>query len=178
MPSLSSSLARRGSLPGLVFCLLAGGLQAAPLSAGDGQASAPSPDLEREVRTFLDRFVDPRKSPEEQAAFFTEDVEYYEQGTVGKAAIVQDVRRFQRHWPSRIYRVLDVSYIVPDPESDRLFVSYTIEYEVANRSRSLSGRANYGAVISHLGEAPKIEWIRERITRRKPGVALTETKDE
>lgn len=138
--------------------------------------SAPvSADTEKKVRLFLDRFVDAAKTPSDQAALFTEEAEYYEQGAVGKAAIRRDVERYVRHWPYRSYRVAEISYITPDPmANDRVFVVYTIDFEVANRVRSIKGKANYGAVITDLNDAPKVEAIKERIVQRKPGNSASE----
>ncbi|WP_334186851.1 hypothetical protein [Noviherbaspirillum sp.] len=131
-----------------------------------------SPETEKKVRTFLDRFVDADKSPAEQAALFTEEAEYYEQGVVGKNAIRRDVERYVKHWPHRSYQVSEISYINPDPMSkDRVFVAYTIDFEVANRARTIRGKANYGAVINNLSDEPKVEAIKERVTRRKSGAA-------
>jgi hypothetical protein len=127
----------------------------------------------QQVRAFLDRFVDPSKTPEEQAAFFTDRVEYYDHGIVGKKAIRRDVERFVRHWPYRSYRVAEIDYIHPDPESERLFVSYSIDFEVANKSKAIRGRASYGALISGLGDAPKIEPIQERVTKRRANTPNT-----
>lgn len=121
----------------------------------------------KKVRAFLDRFVDPEKTPEEQTAFFADYVEYYNQGIVGKSTILHDVKRFVRYWPHRNYRVAEINYINPDPDSDRLFVSYTIEFEVANKAKIIRGRANYGALISALDASPKIESIKERIVERE-----------
>lgn len=135
------------------------------LTQKDEQAIAP---IEvKKVRAFLDRFVDPDKTPEEQTAFFADQVEYYNRGVVGKSTILHDVKRFVRYWPRRNYHVAEINYINADPGSGRIFVSYTIEFEVANKSRTISGRANYGALINALDDAPKIESIREKVVERK-----------
>lgn len=141
------------------------------LEAEPPEAGAPvSPEMEKKVRAFLDRFVDPDKTPAEQAALFTEEAEYYEQGAVGKNAIRRDVERYVKHWPHRSYQVSEISYINPDPMSkDRVFVAYTIDFEVANRARTIRGKANYGAVINNLNDEPKVEAIKERVIRRKTG---------
>lgn len=128
-----------------------------------------SAETEKKVRLFLDWFVDAAKTPSEQASLFTDDAKYYEQGAVGKSAIRRDVERYVRHWPYRSYQVAEITYITPDPMSrGRVFVAYTIDFEVANRVRSIKGKADYGAVITNLHDAPKVEAIKERILHRKP----------
>ena len=121
----------------------------------------------KKVRAFLDRFVDADKTPEAQTAFFADQVEYYNQGIVDKSTIFRDVQRFVRYWPHREYRVTEINYINSDPDSNRIFVSYTIEFEVANKSRTIHGRANYGALINALDDSPKIESIKEKVVQRK-----------
>jgi hypothetical protein len=123
--------------------------------------------MENKVRAFLDRFVDADKTPAEQVALFADQVDYYEQGIVGKQEILRDVDRYIRHWPQRRYEVAEISYMSADPESDRVFVSYTIEFDVARKARSISGKASYGAVIADLDGEPKVESIKEKVTARR-----------
>lgn len=130
------------------------------------------PEVRQKVRAFLDHFVDPNKTPAEQAALFTDPVEYYEHGTVGTLHIVKDVKRFQKQWPHRKYWVIDVPRVVVDPTSNQVFVDYTIGFEVANNARSLSGTAHYGAVLVDLDDSPKVEWIKENVSYRKAGMAV------
>jgi hypothetical protein len=44
-----------------------------------------------------------------------------------------------------------------------VFVSYVLEYEVANSSKHAHGYAIYGAGITDIHSAPKIGMIMERI---------------
>lgn len=122
-----------------------------------------SPVVVERVASFIKEFIDPAKSPQEQAALFTDNAEYYDQGSVGGKAIVRDAERYARRWPFRDYRLSAIHYIKPDPESDRIFVSYEITYKVANSSKTVKGKAYYGAVIDDLMQAPKIEWIKEQV---------------
>ncbi|TFV95487.1 hypothetical protein E4K72_17755 [Oxalobacteraceae bacterium OM1] len=142
-----------------------------PLPPSQNAKLADAADVETRVRSFLDRFVDPDKSPQEMALLFTDDVEFYDQGRVGREAIVRDVARYARHWPQRRYAVDDVQYIVYDPLTDRAFVAYRINYEVASSARHARGQAEYGAVLTDLEQAPKVAWIKERLTHRGPQAA-------
>lgn len=119
------------------------------------------------VRAFLDHFVDADKTSAEQVALFADQVDYYEHGIVGKREILRDVDRYLRHWPYRRYEVVEISYMSADPESDRVFVSYTIDFDVARNARSISGKASYGAVIADLDSEPKVESIKEKVTARR-----------
>lgn len=145
-----------------------------PTSASrrDGKPLHVDTALEERVREFLERFVDADKTPAEQTAFFTDDVEYYELGAIGKAAIQRDVAHYARRWPYRHYEVVDVPYIALDPLEDKAFVRYTVDYEVGNAARTVRGAAFYGAVITALSTDPKIEWIKENIIGRGKAGAL------
>lgn len=115
------------------------------------------------VSNFLGHFIDPSKTPSQQAELFTKDAEYYEYGRVGRTAIIRDIEHFSRRWPHREYRLGAIHYIRTDPASNKLFVSYEIDYRVASRKRAAAGKAHYGAVLTDLGTSPKIEWIKEEI---------------
>jgi hypothetical protein len=138
-----------------------------PPAMREGPKLAAGAAVEERVRRFLDRFVDPGKTPDEMAALFTEHVEYYEQGTVGRAAIVRDVSRYDRHWSQRQYTVTEVPYIMYDPLTNRAFVDYKVNYEVANDARRVRGQAEYGAVLADIEGQPKVAWIKEKVTRRQ-----------
>lgn len=136
---------------------------ALPVSA----APAPPEVLERTVALFLQQFISPDKTPEAQAEFFADGVDYYEFGPTAKPEIVRDVRHYTRRWPMRSYRLARIDYITPDPASDSVFVSYVLDYEVSGPNRRARGQANYGAVIADLHSSPKIEWIRERVAGKR-----------
>lgn len=134
-----------------------------PMSA----AAVPPAALEQAVAAFLQQFISPDKTPEAQAQFFADGVDYYEFGPTTRNEIVRDVRHYSRRWPMRNYRLARIDYITPDPASDSVFVSYVLEYEVSSSQRHARGHANYGAVIANLHSEPKIEWIRERVVGKR-----------
>lgn len=134
------------------------------------QGGMPVPaETARKVRAFLEHFVDPGKTPEEQAALFAERAEYYEHGYVDREHIVRDVERYVKHWPHRRYEVAEIDFMSADPESDRIFVSYMVDFEVARGSRSVRGKARYGAIIKDVDSAPLVESIKEKVNTRSSG---------
>jgi len=145
-------------------------VQASAAPEDASAAGAPvSAEAEQKLRAFLDRFVDARKTPAEQAAMFAEPADYYEHGIVGREDIRRDVERYVRHWPYRHYTVSGIEYLSADPASDRIFVSYMVEFEVARGSRHVRGTARYGAVIRDVDGAPKVESIKEKVNSRRAG---------
>lgn len=152
--------------PGRHFCLSA--LAALlPLQAGAERLAAPADAeaLGAEVGAFLESFIDPAKTPEQQAAYFAEHADYYRHGMVGHAHIERDVAYYMRRWRWRAYALAGIDYITPDPDGNQVFVSYSVDYEVADDKRTVRGRASYGAVIIDLHTWPRIAWIRENIQR-------------
>jgi hypothetical protein len=131
------------------------------LSADPG--ANPSTALEEPVRRFLEAFIDPDQSPESQANYFEEGANYYRFGPTSRKEIIKDIRRYVRHWPERSYTLSRIEYIRPDPDSEDVFVSYVLDYEVSSESRRARGSANYGAIISNLHSDPKISMIMEKV---------------
>lgn len=128
-----------------------------------------SDDTAKKVRAFIEHFIDADKTPQEQAALFTERAEYYEHGYVDREHIVRDVERYMKHWPRRHYEIAGIDYMSADPESDRIFVAYTIDFEVARGERSARGKASYGAIIKDIAGEPKVESIKEKVNARSSG---------
>ncbi len=148
---------------------------AAGIARDTMQADMPaSQQTIRQVHRFLERFIDPDKTPAEQAALFADNAEYYDQGVVGKARIAQDVKHFSKRWPFRAYRLAGVDSIIPDPESDRALVRYEIDFEVVKPEKTIVGSAYYIALIADLNGSPKVEKIEEIIERRKTYSTLDE----
>jgi hypothetical protein len=148
----------------IAFIVISLPAAAGPVRLADGSVSQDTVD---QVRRFLEKFIDANKTAAEYADFFADGAEFYDRGVVGKTEIVRDVERYTRRWPWRFYRLTDIEYITPDPASNRVFVSYEIEFEVANPSKTVAGRAHYGAVIADPEGAPRIEWIKERVAGSK-----------
>ncbi|MDB5839232.1 MAG: hypothetical protein JWQ23_1184 [Herminiimonas sp.] len=140
--------------------------QTSPMSP-QGTENIDEATIER-IEIFLQRFIDPDKTVAEQAALFTENVEYYDRGMVGKAEILKDINYSVRRWPWRFYRLASIDYITRDPASvaDRIFVTYTLSFEVANPSKTIAGTASYAALIVDLNTEPKIQAITEKVRKR------------
>lgn len=150
------------------FCF---GAQAEPAGVdidSDVLNSVP-PETVARVSAFLKRFVAPDKSPSEQLSMFADSVEYYDRGIVGKEEIRRDMERYRRQWPLREYRVSQIDLIFADPQSDRVYVRYEVEFTVANpaRARTISGRGMYGAVIADIDGSPHVASIQESVIARK-----------
>ena len=137
-------------------------VQAADLAEPSSPAA-----LEQSVKEFLESFINPHQTPEQQAGFFAEGAEYYGFGPTSRQTIVKDIRRYSARWPMRSYRLLEIEYIKHDPHADDVFVSYTIEFEVANSTERAHGYASYGAAIADFHSTPRIVMIMERIRKRE-----------
>jgi hypothetical protein len=125
------------------------------------------PETRDRVAGFLEWFIDPGKTASEQVALFTDDVDYYDRGKVGKPAIMKDIGYSVRRWPMRSFRLAGIDYMRRDPaDEDRIFVSYRIEFEVANPTQSIAGTATYAALIVDPDGEPKIEAIAEKVLKR------------
>jgi hypothetical protein len=137
--------------------------QQEPETETDLQNSETDTALQEPVRRFLEAFIDPQQSPEAQSLFFTEGVQYYRFGPTSRREIIKDIRRYSRHWPNRSYTLARIEYIRPDPDSGDIFVSYVLDYEVANGPKRARGTANYGAIITNLQSDPQISMIMEKV---------------
>lgn len=153
-----------------VLCV---GAQAQPadIDINSDVLSRVPPETVARISTFLKRFVAPDKSPQEQLSMFANQVEYYDRGIVGKEEIMRDMQRYRRQWPLREYRVSQIDLIFADPQSDRVYVRYEVEFNVANpaKARRISGRGMYGAVIADIDGRPHVAAIQESVIARKRG---------
>lgn len=151
------------SLKNLLAVLFLSPFLCSPSIAQEQTLEAVSQETVLRVNRFIQHFIDANKTAAEQVSLFSEDVEYYDHGGVSRAHIMRDIERYAGRWPKREYVLSGIHYIKPDPASDRVFVSYEIAYTVANPEKMVSGKAIYGAVITDLDHAPRVEWIKEKV---------------
>lgn len=156
----------RQALAVLVLPAAVNAVAAEPVPA-DAAPGASEAAIVEPVRKFLEAFIDPDQSPEQQARFFAEGAEYYRFGPASRKEIAVDIKRYVKRWPIRSYRLLDIEYLKSDPHTDDVFVSYVIAFDVANATSRLRGQANYGAFITDVHTTPRIGMIMERIVDRE-----------
>lgn len=169
MRALARSIVSASTLLG-AFCCSARA-EPAGIDIDSDVLNSVSAETVARVGTFLERFVAPDKSPDEQLAMFAERVDYYDRGIVHKEEIMRDMQRYRRQWPLREYRVSQIDLIFPDPQSDRVYVRYEVEFKVANpvKDKRISGRGMYGAVIGDIDGTPYVAAIQESVIARKRG---------
>jgi hypothetical protein len=149
--------------------ILCSAVSADPVEFGsDILGRVPAPTVQQ-VSNFLQHFVDSSKQPDEHLALYKDVVDYFGRGEVSKTEILRDMKRYRKQWPLREYRVSRIDFILPDPQSDSVYVRYEVIFSVTNpaKARRITGRGAYGAVISDIDGTPQIAAIYESVIARK-----------
>ncbi|RJF71283.1 hypothetical protein D3875_06560 [Deinococcus cavernae] len=134
----------------------------------------PTPDVpaisDGQVREFVDEYLRLGGQDDLNASMnlYAEQVEYFDQGTQSRAALMDDKRAYFRRWPRRSYqRTTDIAL---HGSGDVRQVRFDYRYTVSNDTRELSGTAY--TVLDLVGDGEHLVITAER------GAIHPETKVE
>lgn len=125
--------------------------------------SAPPRIKWKEAREFLDDYLRAAQAPtpEREISFFADEVKYFSDQKISKAAIIKDQASYYRRWPQRNFKLLEEPKLTRNDNGDFLIV-FRIRYDLQRGSEKARGRTENIMRIRDLGAGPKIVSIRER----------------
>lgn len=90
-----------------------------------------------EARQFIEDYLRAGETNglEEELKFYADQVNYFNQGTVGRAYIRRDVQRYYRRWPERHFELIEPFVIAPGPHEDESTVRFAVRFRYAGAGR-------------------------------------------
>lgn len=119
-----------------------------------------------QIREIILNFIDNNQSLTGRLNLYAEKVDYYKAGVVSRNYIRKDMLRYMKKFPSRFYRLKGIKKIDLDSSGGLAAVLYTIEFEVSNEKKIITGIADNAILIGNLDYQPKIYGIKEWVTNR------------
>ena len=118
---------------------------------------------EERLRDYVGAFVlaglDPQVGAE--AAFFSDRVQYYNEGMKDREKIREDLKRYDSRWPGRKFWL--AGDITVEPQTDkRVRVTFPLRYELRNGSKHSSGKVDKTLVLERAGNNLQIVAVNER----------------
>ena len=88
-----------------------------------------------EVRAFIARYLQAGQAndPHAELAFYGERVDYFDEGSVDKPFIEEDIARYDRRWPDRRFTLLEPFAVEPSPDGDPARLVVRFRYEFMNK---------------------------------------------
>jgi peptidoglycan hydrolase-like protein with peptidoglycan-binding domain len=121
-----------------------------------------------EIKNFLRRYFDACQSqnPDDELAFYSERVEYFDHGVVDKRYIRNELAVYDQRWPQRKYTLGDSLRIVRT--GNNTVAKIRVGFDVANNehSRRASGRTDDTFNLAKRGDSLEIISIKEERVRR------------
>jgi peptidoglycan hydrolase-like protein with peptidoglycan-binding domain len=135
--------------------------QATPKAEADS-SSAQNVSAER-LRDYVAAFVlaglDPHVGAE--VDFFSDRVQYYDQGVIGREKVREDLRRYAARWPERRFSLAGDLTIEPQ-NGNRVQVTFPLRYELRNGAKHLSGKVDKTLMLEPAGDDLQIVAVNER----------------
>jgi hypothetical protein len=136
-------------------------LSAPPATFADTGSAAPEFSAER-VRDYVAAFVlaGLDRNVGAETEFFADRVEYYDQGTMDRERIREDLKRYDERWPERHFWIADK--IAIEPQSDnRARVTFPLGFKLRSGNRTVSGKVNKSLVLESAGNDLQILAVNE-----------------
>src|ERR1043166_1620562 len=128
----------------------------APMSAPPATGSADEFSTER-LRDYVGAFVlaGLDKNVGSETEFFADRIEYYDQGTMDRDKIREDLKRYDERWPERHFWF--AGNITVEPQSDnRVRVTFPLGFKLRNGNKQSSGKVDKTLILEAAGEDLKI----------------------
>ena len=140
---------------------------APPATASNTGSLAPEFSLERlhdYVAAFVLAGLDRNVGAEVE--FYGDRVDYYDNGTMDREKIREDLKRYDEQWPERHFWI--AGKITIEPQSDnRLRVTFPLGFKLRNGNRIASGKVDKTLVLEKTGADLQIVAVNERKAERK-----------
>lgn len=122
-----------------------------------------------EVRTLLTRYLHAGETDnlDAQTAFFSDRVDYFRHGMVGRRFIRQDTATYNRRWPSRQYELLRDLEVRPGGTPGRVQAHFRLRFQVGRGTNSARGVTANTATIQRENGRLKIVALKERLLSRR-----------
>ena len=140
---------------------------APPPTVVDNGSAAPEFSTER-MRDYVAAFVlaGVEKNVGAEAEFFADRVDYYDQGTMDREKIREDLKRYDEHWPERHFWIAGPINVEPQTDN-RVRVTFPLGFKLRNANRNSSGKVNKTLVLERAGDDLQIVAVNEVSERKK-----------
>jgi hypothetical protein len=121
-----------------------------------------------EIRQFVNDYVKAvgRDDVQEELAYYADNVDYYQNGTIDRRIIERTLRDYYKRWPNRKYRLGRSVDYARNPRTGNIAVTFQVEFELRNRGRKVRGQTENRFVINAATADPRIVSIQERRVRK------------
>ena len=96
-----------------------------------------------------------------EAEFFADRVDYYDQGTMDREKIREDLKHYDEHWPERHFWIAGAINVEPQTEN-RVRVTFPLGFKLRNANRNSSGKVNKTLLLERAGDDLQIVAVNER----------------
>ena len=116
-----------------------------------------------EARRFVEAYLDAAEqpTPDQEVAFFAEQVNYFDSGKVSRRFIEKDQRNYYRRWTSRTFELIGQPEIIKASD-DSATIRFRVRYELRGKGGSAAGKTEEVMRLQRSGERWEIAGVRER----------------
>ena len=136
-----------------------------PAAVSDTSLSAARVNADR-LRDYVAAFVlaGLDKNVGAETEFFADRVEYYEQGTMDRENIREDLKRYDEQWPERHFWIAGAINIEPQNDN-RVRVTFPLGFKLRKANKTLNGKVEKTLLLEPTDEDFQIVAVNERKSR-------------
>jgi peptidoglycan hydrolase-like protein with peptidoglycan-binding domain len=100
-----------------------------------------------------------------ETEFFADHVQYYDQGTIDREKIREDLKRYDERWPERHFWVAGSINI--EPQSDQqVRLTFPLGFKLRNANKQSSGKVDKTLVLARAGDDLQIVAVNEVVSKK------------
>jgi hypothetical protein len=136
-----------------------------PAAASDTSSSAAGINTDR-LRDYVAAFVlaGLDRNVAAETEFFADRVAYYDQGTMDRENIREDLKRYDERWPERHFWVAGAINVEPQSDS-RVRVTFPLGFKLRNANKTKNGKVEKTLLLEPTGDDFQIVAVNERNSR-------------
>ena len=101
-----------------------------------------------------------------QAAFYGNKVDYFENGLVDHHFIANELDEYNYRWPERRYELMETPKVVYDSKLGCYLASFRVACALSNASKRIQGVCDFRAALVKTDQGFRIIYIREHFQAR------------
>jgi hypothetical protein len=125
---------------------------------------SPAPGLNDFVKQFV---TSGNSGPGIEISFYAGEVDYFDNGKVTKEFVVEDIKKYNQHWPGRRYWVDGEPKVeMADSARDVARAIVTLRFVVQNHQKTIWGSCENVITIRDASTNPKVMAVRSKFLSR------------
>jgi hypothetical protein len=105
--------------------------------------------------------------PLSEISFYADTVDYFDNGVVNRAFIMNDIQKYAKRWPVRRFWIDgEIRTRIIDQRQGMAEATFRLNFAVQNQAKVVTGSCDDFLLIRTIGSRPEIVAIKSKLVKR------------